>query len=316
MIEAGVAAPVAGRGPDVARAEDRRRHARVHPRRSRPRGADPPGSARRRGRASARYGSRLDDGLRASVDDRWLAEAVRQGIENALKFSPADTPIDLRARGEDGASRDRDRGPRARASPPRCASRCSRSSAGGARTATRTGPAVGPRPVHRALDRARTRGRRRSPSTAPEGGTILQIRLPPEDRTDGDRPTVSLLICDDHKVLTDALSIVVGLDSSLTLVAPAGAHARGGRGARRPSSCPTWCLMDIVFKGAEMTGIEATRRIKERSPSTKVVDHDRARRRPADGGSGRGRRVGVPVEGPAGRRDPERRRRRRPTARC
>ena len=32
-------------------------------------------------------------------------------------------------------------------------------------------------------------------------------------------PTVSLLICDDHKVLTDALSMVVGLDPSLSLVA-------------------------------------------------------------------------------------------------
>ena len=29
--------------------------------------------------------------------------------------------------------------------------------------------------------------------------------------------------------------------------------------------------MDIMFKGSEMTGIEATRRIKERSPSTKVI---------------------------------------------
>ena len=32
-------------------------------------------------------------------------------------------------------------------------------------------------------------------------------------------PTVSLLICDDHKVLTDALSMVVGLDTTLSLVA-------------------------------------------------------------------------------------------------
>jgi DNA-binding NarL/FixJ family response regulator len=29
--------------------------------------------------------------------------------------------------------------------------------------------------------------------------------------------------------------------------------------------------MDIMFKGSQMTGIEATRRIKERSPATKVV---------------------------------------------
>jgi signal transduction histidine kinase len=36
--------------------------------------------------------------LRARIDARWTAEAVRQGIENALRFSPADTPIDVRTR--------------------------------------------------------------------------------------------------------------------------------------------------------------------------------------------------------------------------
>jgi two-component system sensor histidine kinase TctE len=40
----------------------------------------------------------LDGELRAAVDDRWLAEAVRQGLDNAMKFSDADDPIDLRAR--------------------------------------------------------------------------------------------------------------------------------------------------------------------------------------------------------------------------
>ena len=36
---------------------------------------------------------------------------------------------------------------------------------------------------------------------------------------EGPRP-VTLLICDDHRVLTDALAIVVGLDAGLELVAP------------------------------------------------------------------------------------------------
>jgi len=31
---------------------------------------------------------------------------------------------------------------------------------------------------------------------------------------------VSLLICDDHKLLTDALATVVGLDEELLLIAP------------------------------------------------------------------------------------------------
>ena len=55
----------------------------------------------------------VDTDLRASIDARWLAEAVRQGIENALKFSPADTPIDLRVRadGADAVIEVADRGP-------------------------------------------------------------------------------------------------------------------------------------------------------------------------------------------------------------
>jgi signal transduction histidine kinase len=44
----------------------------------------------------------LEPDVHASVDDRWLAEAVRQGIDNAMRFSPADQPIDLRSR-RDGA---------------------------------------------------------------------------------------------------------------------------------------------------------------------------------------------------------------------
>ena len=82
--------------------------------------------------------------------------------------------------------------------------------------------------------------------------------------------TVSLLICDDHKVLTDALSVVVGVDSSLTLVAPP-VHTPEEGVVLASEQLPDVVLMDIMFKGSEMTGIEATRRIKERSPSTKVI---------------------------------------------
>lgn len=82
--------------------------------------------------------------------------------------------------------------------------------------------------------------------------------------------TVSLLICDDHKVLTDALSVVVGVDSSLTLVAPP-VHTPEEGVLLASEQLPDVVLMDIMFRGSEMTGIEATRRIKERSPSTKVI---------------------------------------------
>jgi DNA-binding NarL/FixJ family response regulator len=83
-------------------------------------------------------------------------------------------------------------------------------------------------------------------------------------------PSVSLLICDDHKILTDALSTVVALDGELSLVAPA---VHDPEEAIRIASelLPDVVLMDIVFKGGGMTGIDATRKIKEMSPSTKVV---------------------------------------------
>jgi DNA-binding NarL/FixJ family response regulator len=81
---------------------------------------------------------------------------------------------------------------------------------------------------------------------------------------------VSLLICDDHKVLTDALSMVVGVDPTLSLVSPP-VHTPEEGVLLSAEQLPDVVLMDIMFKGSEMTGIEATRRIKERSPSTKVV---------------------------------------------
>jgi DNA-binding NarL/FixJ family response regulator len=80
---------------------------------------------------------------------------------------------------------------------------------------------------------------------------------------------VTLLVCDDHKILTDALALVVERDRDLAMVAPPVHDAE-----RAVELCsetpPDVVLMDVVFKG-EMNGIEATRRIKEVSPSTKVV---------------------------------------------
>jgi DNA-binding NarL/FixJ family response regulator len=79
----------------------------------------------------------------------------------------------------------------------------------------------------------------------------------------------TLLICDDHRVLTDALALVVGNDSVLRLVAPPSHDPQeaidiAGR------LHPDVVLMDVHFKGT-MSGIDATRRIKEVSPETKVV---------------------------------------------
>jgi DNA-binding NarL/FixJ family response regulator len=81
---------------------------------------------------------------------------------------------------------------------------------------------------------------------------------------------VSLLICDDHKILTDALATVVGLDAELQLVGPP-VHDPQEAIDLATEQLPDVVLMDIMFKGGGMTGIDATRRIKEASPSTKVV---------------------------------------------
>jgi DNA-binding NarL/FixJ family response regulator len=84
------------------------------------------------------------------------------------------------------------------------------------------------------------------------------------------RDPVSLLICDDHKILTDALATVVGLDDELDMVAQP-VHKPEEAIRLAEEHLPNVVLMDIVFKGDGMSGIEATRRIKEASPSTKVV---------------------------------------------
>jgi len=83
--------------------------------------------------------------------------------------------------------------------------------------------------------------------------------------------TVSLLLCDDHRTLTDALAMVVERDPELRLVAPPVTDPERAIELCREHK-PDVVLMDIVFKGGSgISGIEATRRIKEISPATKVV---------------------------------------------
>jgi len=83
------------------------------------------------------------------------------------------------------------------------------------------------------------------------------------------RAPVTLLICDDHKILTDALAMVVERDPGFRMIAPP-VHAAEASIELCREHQPDVVLMDIVFKGG-MDGIEATRRIKEVSPATKVV---------------------------------------------
>jgi DNA-binding NarL/FixJ family response regulator len=83
------------------------------------------------------------------------------------------------------------------------------------------------------------------------------------------RRPIEMVICDDHRMLTDLLIQVVENDPGLRLLA---------RPVHSPDQAIELCrehhpdvvLMDVEFRGA-MSGIEATRRIKELSPATKVV---------------------------------------------
>lgn len=80
---------------------------------------------------------------------------------------------------------------------------------------------------------------------------------------------ISLVICDDHKVLTDALAAVVGTEPGLRMAADPVDNAADAV-ALTASVRPDVVLMDIELVGAE-SGIEATRRIKQVSPTTKVI---------------------------------------------
>ena len=80
---------------------------------------------------------------------------------------------------------------------------------------------------------------------------------------------ITLLICDDHKILTDALAMVVDRDGSLRMIASP-VHVPEEAIELCRVHQPDVVLMDIVFKG-HMDGIKATRKIKEVSPATKVV---------------------------------------------
>jgi DNA-binding NarL/FixJ family response regulator len=83
------------------------------------------------------------------------------------------------------------------------------------------------------------------------------------------RDRISVLVCDDHRLLTDTLKTVIENDPALLLVA-APLHAPEDAitlcGERRPNVV----LMDIQFPG-EVSGIDATREIKKASPATNVV---------------------------------------------
>ncbi len=80
---------------------------------------------------------------------------------------------------------------------------------------------------------------------------------------------ITLLICDDHRLLTDALVSIVGFDDGIKLVADPVDNGQDAI-ALCAEHRPDVVMMDIDLRG-DLDGIEATRRIKKVSPLTNVV---------------------------------------------
>jgi len=84
-----------------------------------------------------------------------------------------------------------------------------------------------------------------------------------------DAAPISVLICDDHQLVTDALSLVVRSEHDMELVAqPVGRAEEAIDICRRAE--PDICVMDVLL-GPGLNGIEATRRIRSASPNTTVI---------------------------------------------
>jgi len=84
----------------------------------------------------------------------------------------------------------------------------------------------------------------------------------------GGHEQIELLICDDHRLLTDTLTSVVRQEPTIRLLPPVHSSEEAVDLVREHH--PNVVLMDIEFRGA-MSGIEATRHIKQMSPATQVV---------------------------------------------
>ena len=81
---------------------------------------------------------------------------------------------------------------------------------------------------------------------------------------------ITLLIADDHRLLTDSLAMVVEGESDIELVSDPVDDPAAAIDLVRTHR-PDVVLMDVSFKGALMNGFDATRRIKETSPATNVI---------------------------------------------
>ena len=166
-----------------------------------------------------------DEQVEAPVDGIQVAFVVRQLLENAAIFSPTGSPISVRltSEGDHAVIHVIDRGP-------------------GIPESERDGVFerfAGWRPIGyedrpgtglglficRAIARG-TRGRRFDRATVPRRVRCSSSGSPA--RHGWRAPVTTLLICDDHKVLTDALATVVGLDDGPAARCPARPRSRDG----------------------------------------------------------------------------------------
>ena len=81
--------------------------------------------------------------------------------------------------------------------------------------------------------------------------------------------SIGLLICDDHRILTDALASVVRADAGVKLVADPVDNAEDAV-ALAAQHRPDVVVMDVELAGP-VNGLEATRRIKAVSTRSKVI---------------------------------------------
>jgi len=87
---------------------------------------------------------------------------------------------------------------------------------------------------------------------------------------EGSPRRITLLICDDHKLLTESLAMVVEAEPDLDLTDPPVDDPVVAVDLVRAHH-PDVVLMDVGFKTSTMNGFDATRRIKEANPATNVI---------------------------------------------
>lgn len=78
---------------------------------------------------------------------------------------------------------------------------------------------------------------------------------------------IKVLLVDDHRLIRSCFRDVLGKDAQLTIVAEAGNGEQAIHLVR--SQCPDVVLMDVSMPG--IGGLEATRRISQSFPATRVI---------------------------------------------